>query len=209
MTASMTAFARHENSGDWGRATWEIRTVNHRYLDMSIRLPDELRYLEGVTQDQVNRSIWVVEEKERAVVELDVNGNEQNRIIITDVIPAETDNFLEGISYHDGILYIVTEKNPKQLLLLDVATENITASYNLDFADDFSGISYDSSGPYLWLISDQSQTVSRCNLQGVVDKSFQLDFTKGEGVAADPATGRLFIVNDATAELYVFELPPD
>ncbi|MEO0468493.1 MAG: SdiA-regulated domain-containing protein [Bacteroidota bacterium] len=165
--------------------------------------------LEGVTQDPLSRTIWVVEEKERVVVELDVNGNEQKRISIVDVIPAETDNFLEGISYHNGTLYIVTEKNPKQLLLLDVATEEITDMYNLDFASDLSGISYDSSGPYLWILSDESKTVSRCNLQGEVDKSFQLDFEKGEGVAADPATGRLFIVNDASAELYVFELPPN
>ncbi len=54
MTASMTAFARHENSGDWGRATWEIRTVNHRYLDMSIRLPDELRYLESAVREKIS-----------------------------------------------------------------------------------------------------------------------------------------------------------
>ena len=57
MTASMTAFARQENSGDWGRATWEIRTVNHRYLDMSIRLPDELRYLEGSVREKISAAL--------------------------------------------------------------------------------------------------------------------------------------------------------
>ena len=46
MVASMTAFARLEESGEWGHAAWEIRTVNHRYLDISIRLPEELRALE-------------------------------------------------------------------------------------------------------------------------------------------------------------------
>ena len=54
MTASMTAFARHESCGDWGRATWEIRTVNHRYLDMSIRLPEELRYLESLVREKIS-----------------------------------------------------------------------------------------------------------------------------------------------------------
>ena len=34
MTASMTAFARLEEAADWGKVTWEIRSVNHRYLDM-------------------------------------------------------------------------------------------------------------------------------------------------------------------------------
>lgn len=46
MLASMTAFARTETADHRGSAILEIRTVNHRYLDMSIRLPDELRSLE-------------------------------------------------------------------------------------------------------------------------------------------------------------------
>ncbi len=54
MTASMTAFARLEESGDWGQAIWEIRTVNHRYLDMSIRLPEELRILENAVRECIS-----------------------------------------------------------------------------------------------------------------------------------------------------------
>ena len=57
MTASMTAFARMEDSGIWGRAIWEIRTVNHRYLDMSIRLPEELRMLENTIRELISGKI--------------------------------------------------------------------------------------------------------------------------------------------------------
>ncbi len=42
MTRSMTAFARAEH----GAATWEIRSVNHRYLDVSFKMPDNLRHME-------------------------------------------------------------------------------------------------------------------------------------------------------------------
>ena len=45
-TASMTAFARHEAVMPWGALTWELRSVNHRYLDIALRLPEELRSLE-------------------------------------------------------------------------------------------------------------------------------------------------------------------
>src|SRR3989344_938609 len=45
-TASMTAFARHEAVTPWGALTWELRSVNHRYLDIALRLPEELRSLE-------------------------------------------------------------------------------------------------------------------------------------------------------------------
>ncbi len=46
MTASMTAFARQETATAWGALTWELRSVNHRYLDIALRLPEELRALE-------------------------------------------------------------------------------------------------------------------------------------------------------------------
>ena len=41
MIRSMTAFSRHEH----GAAVWEIRSVNHRYLDVSFRMPEKLRHL--------------------------------------------------------------------------------------------------------------------------------------------------------------------
>ena len=42
----MTAFARMQESNDAGSVTWEIRSVNHRYLEPSLRLPDDFRQLE-------------------------------------------------------------------------------------------------------------------------------------------------------------------
>ena len=46
MISSMTAFGRTEETGPVGHTVWEIRTVNHRYLEISLRLPEELRMLE-------------------------------------------------------------------------------------------------------------------------------------------------------------------
>ena len=42
----MTAFGRDRAETTGGRLTWELRTVNHRYLDISLRLPEELRQIE-------------------------------------------------------------------------------------------------------------------------------------------------------------------
>jgi uncharacterized protein (TIGR00255 family) len=42
----MTAFARGQDKGDWGNAIWELRSINHRFLDIVIRLPDILREIE-------------------------------------------------------------------------------------------------------------------------------------------------------------------
>ncbi len=47
MIRSMTGFARVEQQAAWGRLVWELRAVNHRYLDLQLRLPEEFRVLEN------------------------------------------------------------------------------------------------------------------------------------------------------------------
>ena len=42
----MTAFARVEDSNEAGSVTWELRSVNHRYLEPGIKLPEDFRQLE-------------------------------------------------------------------------------------------------------------------------------------------------------------------
>jgi len=46
MTLSMTAFARQERQTEQGDLTWEIRSVNHRYLEVALRLEEKFRPLE-------------------------------------------------------------------------------------------------------------------------------------------------------------------
>jgi len=53
MIRSMTAFARSERSEDWGTAYWELRSVNNRYLDVSPRLPEEVRAIESAVRERV------------------------------------------------------------------------------------------------------------------------------------------------------------
>ena len=43
MLHSMTGFARESAEAEIGALTWEIRAVNHRYLDVQFRLPEEMR----------------------------------------------------------------------------------------------------------------------------------------------------------------------
>lgn len=47
MTHSMTAFARQESSTESYVLVWEMRSVNHRYLEINIRVPDSLRSIEN------------------------------------------------------------------------------------------------------------------------------------------------------------------
>ena len=49
----MTGFARQSADSELGTLTWELRTVNHRYLDVQFRLPDELRGKEQAFKQQL------------------------------------------------------------------------------------------------------------------------------------------------------------
>ena len=46
LARSMTAFARVASTTPRGEFTWEVRSVNHRYLEQSLRLPETLREFE-------------------------------------------------------------------------------------------------------------------------------------------------------------------
>ncbi|HET7358969.1 MAG TPA: YicC/YloC family endoribonuclease [Rhodanobacteraceae bacterium] len=53
MIRSMTAYASAEASAPLGTLVCELRTVNHRYLEQSLRLPDELRSFEPLLRERV------------------------------------------------------------------------------------------------------------------------------------------------------------
>ena len=67
MIFSMTAFARREHSIAGGNLAWEVRSVNHRYLEVALRLPEDLRGLEPgvrnlvaerVTRGRIDASLY-------------------------------------------------------------------------------------------------------------------------------------------------------
>jgi uncharacterized protein (TIGR00255 family) len=59
MVRSMTGFASAEKSFEFGRLSWEVRSVNHRYLEIGFRVPEEFRVLEPdirrILGDYLNR----------------------------------------------------------------------------------------------------------------------------------------------------------
>ena len=57
MVSSMTGFARQESSGPWGALVCEIRSVNHRFLDLSIRLPESCRSFEPELRQLLSREL--------------------------------------------------------------------------------------------------------------------------------------------------------
>jgi uncharacterized protein (TIGR00255 family) len=57
MVHSMTAFARAERAGSQGTLSWEVRSVNHRYLEPHLRLPESFRDLEGAVREALRQGL--------------------------------------------------------------------------------------------------------------------------------------------------------
>lgn len=55
MISSMTAFSRKEHHSELGHFTWELRSVNHRYLEPGFKLPDALRNIEPMLREQLKK----------------------------------------------------------------------------------------------------------------------------------------------------------
>ncbi len=57
MIRSMTAFTRQSREAEWGVLSWELRSVNHRYLEATLRLPEELRALEMGARERITKRL--------------------------------------------------------------------------------------------------------------------------------------------------------
>ena len=57
MILSMTGYANASAELDSGSLTLELRAVNHRYLDIQLRMPDELRSLEGQLREAITAQL--------------------------------------------------------------------------------------------------------------------------------------------------------
>jgi uncharacterized protein (TIGR00255 family) len=57
MIRSMTGFARRERQFPWGLLAWELKTVNHRFLEIGCRLPEEFRISEADFRQTIAGSV--------------------------------------------------------------------------------------------------------------------------------------------------------
>lgn len=161
---------------------------------------------EGVTISEATNSIWIAEEAESKLIELDSNGNEINAFMI-DINRGSKKKGLEGLTYdaRNKIFYILNEAEPGLLIKWQVNT-GILSQKQLQFAQDYSGIFFDNADQSLWIVSDQSQKLFYCDLDAKVKQSFDLGFPKAEGIVVDIANNRLYIVSDSEKKLYIYKI---
>ena len=110
MPRSMTAFARQERAKDWGTLTLELRSVNHRYLDVSLRMPEEFRSLESKIREKI--SARLARGKVDVALRFSRTETSGGEIIIDKELVQQISNASREI---DHVLY-----NPAAVLSLDI-----------------------------------------------------------------------------------------
>jgi uncharacterized protein YjiK len=190
---------------------WVVSGGNqHVYmLDMNGRVEKKLKYkgvdLEGIAFDATDSTLWVIDESTKQLSHLDLDGH----VLIQKQILYSTKKINkgpEGITIGPKhLIYIVNERDPSLLIRLDHDFK-IEYSYQLNFASDYSDITYDSSSNSFFILSDESKAFFLWNEQQGVICKYLLPNTKNEGIAFDQKRGVFYIVNDATAQLYIYKI---
>ena len=108
MIHSMTGYARKEFKGDWGTAVWEIRSVNQRYLETYLRLPEQLRGLEPILRERFRKHL------ERGKVECNLRFESQTNAGQLQINEALAEQLI------DSALWVIDRAGQGQLNPLDV-----------------------------------------------------------------------------------------
>lgn len=90
MPSSMTAFARQTIECDWGTAAWEIRSVNHRYLETNFRMPETVRDTEMGLRELARKHL------QRGKVDCSLQLNIATKTGSVDVNQALTDQYISA-----------------------------------------------------------------------------------------------------------------
>lgn len=73
MIQSMTGYARHEHKAEWGTVTWELRSVNQRFLETYFRMPEQFRGMENMLREKLRKQL----QRGKVEANLRVSFNEQ------------------------------------------------------------------------------------------------------------------------------------
>lgn len=160
--------------------------------------------LEGVSTFSSNK-LLLAEEGAKTIIVFDLETGQGSNHKIK-YKNKDKNSGIEGVSYdkNSQSIFIVNEKNPGKLIKLG-KDFTVLAKYDLDFADDYSGIFYENSSKLLWILSDQNRTVNKCTVEGKLIESFKIDVKQPEGIAVK--NDHVYIVSDVESKLYVFNKP--
>ncbi len=160
--------------------------------------------LEGVTYNPDKHIIVVAEEADRDITFIDYETGNKVESYAIEISFGSDNSGLEGVSYNNNsrMYYIVNETNP-DLLVIWSPEHGIISETKLNFASDYSGIFIDESHSLIWMVSDQSRALYKCDYNANVIMTYYLDELKYEGVVIDNDVA--YLINDATGRLNIYK----
>ena len=101
MVRSMTGYGKGFAENENARVTIEMKSVNHRYLDLNIKLPKKLNFLESLIRNKISESIF------RGKVDVYITLNEHSdacyKVSVNDIIAKEYYDSISAMAEKLGI----------------------------------------------------------------------------------------------------------
>lgn len=161
--------------------------------------------LEGVAMNPLDRSLYAIDERESEVIRIDTAGREIGRYVVPPAngLPSN----IEGIDVNatGDRIYVLNKRDPRLLMVFDEQF-NLLNRYELNFSESCSGLAFDAISNELWILSDASKTITKCDLTGEPMVRYQLDIKDAEGITLDLVQKFIYIVSDSQRKLYVYLL---
>jgi uncharacterized protein (TIGR00255 family) len=110
MISSMTAYARKDKQADWGHAVWELRSVNHRFLEINFSLPEPFNYLEPLLRQQLSQRVH------RGKLDVKLRYQVSSKSIPLEVDESLADSIIEAYTKLAKRVQVTRPLNPSELL---------------------------------------------------------------------------------------------
>jgi uncharacterized protein (TIGR00255 family) len=110
----MTAYARHSQTIDGDEYVWELRSVNHRYLDAHFRLPERARELEPYIREKL--SAWVTRGR------VDINLSIKEGVGGQYRAPVNPEKVKQWLTWQDQVLAVIPDAAP--LSVMQILTDD-------------------------------------------------------------------------------------
>ena len=167
--------------------------------------------MEGVTIDPETGIIYTCEEGGNFVwtvteTTADDGSTKWNykRLVHIDTTGKESNNGLEGITYHDGYLYIANQA-PAELIVYSLEHQAVSHSFMANFMTEcFSDLWFDTTNNTLWAVdawSDGKEIVN-FTIWGDFIARFRTSVPWIEGICIDFENNKAWFACDSTGQLY-------
>ncbi len=161
--------------------------------------------LEGISYNPYEHLIVVAEEADRDITLVDYETGNKIETYNIEIPFGSPNSGLEGVSYNNNsrLYYILNETNP-DLMVIWSPEYGIISEIKLNFASDYSGIYIDDKRSAIWMVSDQSKGLYKCNYNAEVQITYYLDELKYEGIVV--VDDIIYLINDATGRLNIYKI---